>query len=91
MLMFTNNFIRHLCCAGVNMERYHSEGGRSDPDFRYKVRVEQPTGEMFEWCNEYPSKGSGWRYYVKWSTLSSLAIFSFEVEEPSIMFALRWL
>ena len=88
--MFTNNFIRHWCCAGVNMEKYHSEGGQFDPEFRHRVSVDRPTYEMIEWCNQYPTKGSGDRYYIKWSPRTS-AIFSFETEEPSIMFALRWL
>jgi hypothetical protein len=78
------------------MIKYHTEGGRSDPDFSYKVRVDYPTNEMFDWCNEYPTKGSFGRYYVRAYQSSQTrhithAIFSFEIEEPSIMFALRWL
>ena len=71
------------------MEKYHSEGGRSDPDFRYRVRVDFATNEMYQWCNEYPTKGPFGRYYVRY--YPEHFIFSFEVEEPSIMFALRWL
>jgi len=81
------------------MELFYSGGGRSNPDFRYKVRVKKPFDGMMEWCDDYPVTGSGYfqRYYIDWNWnngeevwMSDYAIFQFEWEEPAIMFALKF-
>lgn len=77
------------------MELFYGGGGRSNPDFRHKVKVRKQDG-MMEWCNAYPVTGSGYfqRYYVDWRVDGSYdteyAIFQFEWEEPAIMFALKF-
>ena len=79
------------------MEKFYGGGGRSNPDFRYKVRVKKPFDGMMEWCDEYPVDGHGYfqRYYVDFragtETFSDThAVFQFEWEEPAIMFALKF-
>jgi hypothetical protein len=52
------------------MERYYSAGGRTNPDFRYRVRVKDVTDEMYHWCSVYPSTGSFERYYVEWGSIA---------------------
>ena len=79
------------------MEQFHGGGGRSNPDFRYKVRVKKPYDGMIEWCRDYPVTGTGYfqRFYPDfndggrgWDT--GYAIFQFEWEEPAILFALKF-
>lgn len=79
------------------MELFYGGGGRSNPDFRYKVRVKKPVDGMMEWCDNYPVTGEGYfqRYYIDWRAGSDnwdsdYAIFQFEWEEPAIMFALKF-
>ena len=77
------------------MRSYFSEGGRTNPDFRYKVRVTLPCPGAMQWCEEYPTKtldGCFERYYTDWrnSDDSNYVIFQFEQEEPAIMFALKF-
>lgn len=75
------------------MEQFYGGGGRSNPDFRYKVRVKRPFDGMIEWCNEYPVKGTGYfqRYYFDAREYDNgFATFQFEWEEPAIMFALKF-
>ena len=77
------------------MELFYSGGGRSNPDFSYKVRVRRQDG-MLEWCDEYPVTGAGHfqRYWVDWRDNGSYdtpyATFQFEWEEPAILFALKF-
>lgn len=77
------------------MEKFYGGGGRSNPDFRYKVRVKRQDG-MLEWCDAYPVSGTGYfqRYYVDWQDKGKwdtpYATFQFEWEEPAIMFALKF-
>ena len=68
------------------MKAYYSWGGKSDPEFRYKVKVDRATAEMIKWCDDYPLNRNFERYYIIWNDFT----FTFEVEEPAIMFALRW-
>jgi hypothetical protein len=78
------------------MKKFHSEGGRPDPGYRYKVRISHPTDEMIHWCNAYPDANEFPKYYINW--LSSMednlfynqAVFSFETETPYIMFVLKY-
>jgi hypothetical protein len=76
------------------MKKYWSEGGRSNPDFRYKVKVSYPLTGMIDWCDNYPTKrpdGYFERYYIQFSTRDSNdVIFQFEQEEPAIMFTLMF-
>jgi hypothetical protein len=75
------------------MKIYYSGGGRSNPDFRYKVTVTYPLTDMRAWCDEYPVTGNGdfQRYYIEWPKGdSNTAIFQFEWEEPAIMFTLKF-
>ncbi len=77
------------------MELFYGGGGRSNPDFRYKVRVKRQDG-MLEWCNAYPVTGAGHfqRYYVDWRDKGKwdtpYATFQFEWEQPAILFALKF-
>lgn len=78
------------------MELFYGGGGRSDPDFRYKVRIKRQDGTM-EWCDNYPTGDHGYfkRYYIDWRDGgrgydTGYAIFQFEWEEPAIMFALKF-
>ena len=62
-----------------------------NPGFRYTVRIDRPTYEMIDWCNQYQcGTFDDERYYIAWTPRTD-ATFSFETEQPSIMFALRWL
>jgi hypothetical protein len=76
------------------MRKYWSEGGRSNPDFRYKVKVSFPLTGMVEWCEDYPTRtkdGDFERYYIQFATGDSgYATFQFEQEEPAIMFTLMF-
>jgi hypothetical protein len=75
------------------MKKYWSEGGRSNPDFRYKVEVSYPLTGMIDWCENYPisSNGSFELYYIQFSGRdSNTAIFQFEQEAPAIMFTLMF-
>ena len=83
------------------MELFYGGGGRSNPDFRYKVRINRKApgdvNEMMEWCDNYPVTGSGYfqRYYLDWRDekgefSDDYVTFQFEWEEPAIMFALKF-
>lgn len=71
------------------MERFHSSGGRSNPDFYYKVSVKEATDEMYHWCSVYDRDTEKCfnRYYVKWG---ERPVFQFENERPALMFALKF-
>lgn len=77
------------------MELFYGGGGRSNPDFRYKIRVKIQEG-MMEWCDNYPTGDHGYfkRYYIDWRDKGSYdtgyATFQFEWEEPALMFALTF-
>jgi hypothetical protein len=74
------------------MERYHSYGGKSNPDFRYRVQVKEVTDEMLHWCSVYPAVGSFERYYIEWSGDDGVFFdtFQFETERPAILFKLKF-
>lgn len=75
------------------MERYHSYGGKSNPEFRYRVNVNNVTDTMFHWCSVYPTVDSFDRYYIEWrSDLEGNAggTFQFETERPAILFKLKF-
>jgi hypothetical protein len=83
------------------MELFYGGGGRSNPDFRFKIRIHRHTGGdlsgMMEWCDNYPVTGAGYfqRYYIDWRDPKGdfdgvYATFQFEQEEPAIMFALKF-
>lgn len=84
------------------MELFYGGGGRSNPDFRFKVRINKKTAgdvsHMMEWCDNYPTGDRGYfkRYYIDWlagrnnGVDSEYVIFQFEWEEPAIMFALTF-
>ncbi len=81
------------------MNLFYGGGGRSNPDFRFKVRVKrsQDITGMMQWCDDYPVNGEGYfqRYYIDWRDgsddwLSDKVTFQFEWEEPAIMFALKF-
>ena len=76
------------------MKKYHSEGGRQDPDFPYQVRVNRFTPDMYEWCEAYDDQGDTFcRFYVKWNMYDKHNEYdrvTFEQEAPAIMFALRF-
>lgn len=82
------------------MELFYGGGGRSNPDFTYKVRVKNGTmSRMMEWCDNYPTDEK-WscfqRYYIDYRngrndfSDSEYVTFQFEWEEPAIMFALKF-
>jgi hypothetical protein len=75
------------------MERYYSYGGKSNPEFRYRVSVKDVTDQMLHWCSVYPAVGSFERYYIEWSGFgvgSNDAVFQFETERPAILFQLKF-
>lgn len=74
------------------MEEYYSWGGRSNPDFYYKVNVLGVSVEMLDWCKQYQSGNPG-RFYCHWvgrNNTDEYVEFQFETEEPAIMFALKF-
>lgn len=78
------------------MRKFNGGGGRSNPDFVYKIRAKKQDG-MLEWCDEYPVTGEGnfERYYVDWHDGgrgwdTGYAVFQFEREPPALMFALKF-
>jgi hypothetical protein len=82
------------------MERYFSYGGKSNPEFRYRVRIKETTDQMMHWCSVYPANGSFERYYIEWhpgpqgktSPNDSVcgAVFQFETERPALLFKLKF-
>ena len=79
------------------MKKFYSSGGRSNPDFRYKVQVKKPFNGMMEWCDNYPTGDHGYfkRYYIDWRDKNgdfdnNYATFQFEWEEAAIMFKLKF-
>ena len=75
------------------MELFYGGGGRSNPDFRFKVRVKCPCEGSYEWCEAYPVTGKGYfqRFYVDYKEYDKGYItYKFEWEEPAIMFALKF-
>lgn len=74
------------------MERYHSYGGKSNPEFRYRVRVKDITDAMMHWCSVYPAVGSFERYYIDWpgAIESEYVTVQFETERPAILFQLKF-
>ena len=83
------------------MELFYGGGGRSNPDFRFKVRIRQTEpniDEMMKWCDDYPTGDHGYfkRYHIDWRDgkdniwKTDYVTFQFEWEEPAIMFALKF-
>ena len=84
------------------MDLFYSSGGRANPDFLHKVRIKRSAGsqsisDMMEWCDNYPTVGSGsfQRYYLNFRDdndqfASDCVTFQFEWEEPAILFALKF-
>ena len=74
------------------MERYHSYGGKSNPEFPYRVRVKDITDAMMHWCSVYPAVGSFERYYIDWpgAIESEYVTVQFETERPAILFKLKF-
>ena len=76
------------------MEKFYGGGGRSNPDFRYKVRVRhQQCIGAYEWCEAYPVTGTGYfqRWYLDTREFDQgYLTYQFEWEEPAIMFALKF-
>jgi hypothetical protein len=75
------------------MRKYYSEGGWSNPDFRYKVKVQYPLTDMIDWCEDYPISGDGSfeRYYIQFANGdSNYVTFQFEQERPAILFTLKF-
>jgi hypothetical protein len=74
------------------MERYYSYGGKSNPEFPYRVRVKGATDVMMHWCSVYPAVGSFERYYIEWpgTEESIYVVFQFETERPAILFKLKF-
>jgi len=76
------------------MEHFYGGGGRSNPDFRYKVRLHRDACEgAYDWCEAYPVKGTG--YFQRWyldtrEYDNGFVTYQFEWEEPAIMFALKF-
>jgi hypothetical protein len=67
---------------GLIMELYRSYSGMSNPNFLYKVALQQVTAEMYEWCDNYDDKDN--RYYANWKE------FQFENEQTAILFGLKF-
>jgi hypothetical protein len=75
------------------MEHFYGGGGRSNPDFRYKVRVKLPCDGAYEWCEAYPVKGTGYfqRWYLDTKEYDQgYVTYQFEWEEPYLTFILKY-
>jgi hypothetical protein len=76
------------------MEKFYSGGGNNSPRFPYRIKVDQCTAEMYEWCLEYPVTGSGSfkRFHIEWCPLynKDYDVVQFEWEEAALMFALKF-
>lgn len=76
------------------MEKFYSGGGNNSPRFPYRIKVNECTSEMYEWCLEYPVTGSGYfqRFHIEWSTVynKEYDVVQFEWEEAALMFALKF-
>lgn len=74
------------------MELYYSSGGRQNPDFRYKVKVDTVSAEAYEWLQKYEGLEYFDRFYINWTGRERLGYLEvqFEREEPAIMFKLSW-
>lgn len=77
------------------MKYFHSYGGRSNPDFPYRIKMpgELPEG-AYEWCLAYPDQGALYRRFhceQGHAEHKGYVIMQFEWEEAAMMFALRWL
>ena len=75
------------------MELFYGGGGRSNPDFRYKVRVKRPCEEAYNWCLNYPTRGTGYfqRWYLDTREFDQgYCTFQFEWEEPYLTFILKF-
>lgn len=76
------------------MEHFYSGGGNNRPTFRYRIKVDNCTNDMYTWCEAYPVTGSGnfQRFHVEWASVynKDYDVVQFEWEEPAIMFALKF-
>ena len=71
------------------MKYYWSQGGSTDPGFRYKVSIKRPDDDMIKWCDEYPSEEYE-RWCVQWASYTKDTTFQFEVEKHAILFKLKF-
>ena len=74
------------------MECFYSFGGNPNPSFRYQIKVKQCTGPAYQWCLDYDTNDDPFkRFHVAWGhDKLGYDIVSFEWQEPSIMFALKF-
>ena len=76
------------------MEYFWTDGGNNRPVFRFRVKVDKCTTEMYEWCENYDHEGQYFRrYHVEWRSVypdREYEVVQFEWEQAAIMFALTF-
>lgn len=51
------------------MEYFWSDGGNNNPVFIYRFKVKKCTSEMYDWADNYPTKGPFSRFHVEWESV----------------------
>lgn len=46
------------------MEFFFSDGGNNRPFFIYRLKIDDTSTEIYEWCKNYPSKGPFSRWHI---------------------------
>lgn len=76
------------------MKNFWTDGGDHRPWFRYRIKVDKVTNEMWKWCEQYDDGGHYFRrFHVEWDNIGmnkGFDIIQFEWEEAAIMFALTF-
>jgi hypothetical protein len=74
------------------MEYFYSGGGNSDPYFSNRIKVNNLTNEMWQWCTDYKLTGHFARWHCEYghNNKKDYDIVQFEREEPALMFALKF-
>ncbi len=58
-----------VCIEVELMEYFHGGGGNNRPVFVYRFKVPKVTTSMYQWAEQYPSKGYFQRWHVEWATV----------------------
>ena len=75
------------------MRPYYGSGGNTRPYFKYRIKINKCTTEMWDWCCAYPGEGDHHRFHVEWKSIHherGYDIVQFEREEPALMFTLKF-
>ena len=73
------------------MEYFYGGGGRSNPDFIYRFEVKGITQDMWEWCENYPSRGSFERWHVQHGKSEGTnPMITFESSKAAYLFSIAY-